>query len=183
MIDAGDIRDGSGFLDLGLDSILAVTWIRRLNTQFGTDASGDCRLCRRLLSARWWTGSPDASVRDLPASEAVKSVAAPAASGFAACSCGYRRSRRWFRHRLLLRRAKVRRSENERPAIAVIGMSGRFLQAPDLATFWDNIRTKRGCITEVPPDRWDIAAHYDPIRRLPARPIASGWVRSGVWIV
>ncbi len=37
MIGATDIRDGSGFLDLGLDSILAVTWIRRLNAAFGTE--------------------------------------------------------------------------------------------------------------------------------------------------
>ena len=37
MIPEAEIRDEAGFLDLGLDSILAVTWIRRLNTALGTD--------------------------------------------------------------------------------------------------------------------------------------------------
>ncbi|MCA1909372.1 MAG: SDR family NAD(P)-dependent oxidoreductase, partial [Magnetospirillum sp.] len=36
MIDSADIHDGSGFLELGLDSILAVTWLRKLNTLLGT---------------------------------------------------------------------------------------------------------------------------------------------------
>ncbi|GAB7536568.1 hypothetical protein BGC_27860 [Burkholderia sp. 3C] len=37
MIDAAEIRDGAKFLDLGLDSILAVTWLRRLNAQFSIE--------------------------------------------------------------------------------------------------------------------------------------------------
>jgi acyl carrier protein len=37
MIPAAEIRDGSGFLELGLDSILAVTWIRRINALFGVE--------------------------------------------------------------------------------------------------------------------------------------------------
>ncbi|MDN3720416.1 acyl carrier protein [Roseibium salinum] len=37
MIDVADIREGDSFLDLGLDSILAVTWIRNLNRKFNID--------------------------------------------------------------------------------------------------------------------------------------------------
>ncbi|MEU4800289.1 SDR family NAD(P)-dependent oxidoreductase [Streptomyces sp. NPDC023327] len=39
--------------------------------------------------------------------------------------------------------------------IAIIGVSGRYPQAPDLDTFWRNLRSARDCITEVPADRWD----------------------------
>lgn len=46
--------------------------------------------------------------------------------------------------------------------IAVVGMAGRFPQAPDLDAFWSNIAAGRNCVSEVPPERWDGAAWYDP---------------------
>ncbi len=39
--------------------------------------------------------------------------------------------------------------------VAVIGMSGRFPQAPDLETFWRNLEDARDSVTEIPRDRWD----------------------------
>ncbi|WP_330276270.1 SDR family NAD(P)-dependent oxidoreductase [Lentzea sp. NBC_00516] len=39
--------------------------------------------------------------------------------------------------------------------IAVIGMSGRFPQARDIAEFWQNLLDGRDCISEIPADRWD----------------------------
>ncbi|MFE7286222.1 SDR family NAD(P)-dependent oxidoreductase, partial [Streptomyces noursei] len=46
--------------------------------------------------------------------------------------------------------------------IAIIGMSGRYPQARNLEEFWDNLRQGRDCVTEVPADRWDAEALYDP---------------------
>ncbi|MCX7293775.1 SDR family NAD(P)-dependent oxidoreductase, partial [Janthinobacterium sp.] len=46
--------------------------------------------------------------------------------------------------------------------VAIIGLSGRFPQADDLEQLWDNLRQGRDCVTEVPADRWDMAAFYDP---------------------
>nr|WP_305119323.1 SDR family NAD(P)-dependent oxidoreductase [Tahibacter harae] len=49
--------------------------------------------------------------------------------------------------------------------IVVIGMSGRFPQADDLAAFWDNLVQGRDCIEEIPPSRWDWRAFDgDPTR-------------------
>ncbi|MEU3963152.1 SDR family NAD(P)-dependent oxidoreductase [Streptomyces buecherae] len=45
------------------------------------------------------------------------------------------------------------------PDIAIIGLAGRYPQAPDLDTFWDNLRDGRDSVTEVPADRWDHQAH------------------------
>lgn len=39
--------------------------------------------------------------------------------------------------------------------IAIIGMSGVFPQAPDVATFWDNLYQGKDCISEVPLSRWN----------------------------
>ncbi|WP_371657295.1 SDR family NAD(P)-dependent oxidoreductase [Streptomyces sp. NBC_00280] len=40
-------------------------------------------------------------------------------------------------------------------AIAVIGMSGRYPGAADLAEFWQNLVEGRDCVTEIPRERWD----------------------------
>ncbi|OEV11174.1 type I polyketide synthase, partial [Streptomyces nanshensis] len=48
--------------------------------------------------------------------------------------------------------------------VAVVGMSGRFPMADDLAEFWENLREGRDCIREVPSDRWDWREYYgDPV--------------------
>ncbi|QMU78255.1 SDR family NAD(P)-dependent oxidoreductase [Streptacidiphilus sp. PB12-B1b] len=51
--------------------------------------------------------------------------------------------------------------------IAVIGMGGRYPQAPDLRTFWRNLTEGRDCVTEIPQDRWDHRAYYDADRAKP----------------
>jgi amino acid adenylation domain-containing protein/FkbM family methyltransferase len=38
--------------------------------------------------------------------------------------------------------------------IAIVGMSGRFPQAANLEEFWENLRSGRNCIREIPPERW-----------------------------
>ncbi|PJN27395.1 beta-ketoacyl synthase [Streptomyces sp. CB02613] len=53
--------------------------------------------------------------------------------------------------------------------IAVIGMAGRFPDAPDLDAFWDNLADGRSSVREVPPERWDPREFYDPDRRAVGR--------------
>jgi polyketide synthase PksN len=46
--------------------------------------------------------------------------------------------------------------------IAVIGVSGRYPQARDLDEFWRNLAAGRDCVTEIPAERWDAEALFDP---------------------
>ena len=46
--------------------------------------------------------------------------------------------------------------------VAIIGMSGRFPDAPDLATFWRNLEQGVDSVREVPGERWRIEEHFDP---------------------
>ncbi|MFZ4790605.1 MAG: type I polyketide synthase [Candidatus Competibacteraceae bacterium] len=46
--------------------------------------------------------------------------------------------------------------------IAMIGMACRLPGGPDLATFWRTLVEGRDAIREVPPERWDLEALYDP---------------------
>ena len=46
--------------------------------------------------------------------------------------------------------------------IAIVGMAATLPGAPDLTTFWANLRAGRCAVTEVPVSRWDPAVHYRP---------------------
>ena len=46
--------------------------------------------------------------------------------------------------------------------VAVIGMGCRFPGAQDLGAFWRLLLAGTDAVTEVPSDRWDIDALYDP---------------------
>ncbi|PCE28606.1 hypothetical protein BWP39_00005, partial [Paraburkholderia acidicola] len=52
------------------------------------------------------------------------------------------------------------RSDAARGAVAIIGMSGRFPGAPDLAAFWQVLAEGRDCIEDIPADRWDWREYY-----------------------
>ena len=44
--------------------------------------------------------------------------------------------------------------------IAVIGLSGRYPQSRTLDEFWQNLKSGRDCITEIPQERWPLDAFY-----------------------
>ncbi|TVT86075.1 non-ribosomal peptide synthetase [Pseudomonas sp. H3(2019)] len=46
--------------------------------------------------------------------------------------------------------------------IAIVGMSGRFPDAPDIETFWNNLKQGHCAVHEVPSSRWDIERFYRP---------------------
>ncbi|MFF0838308.1 SDR family NAD(P)-dependent oxidoreductase, partial [Streptomyces sp. NPDC003344] len=45
--------------------------------------------------------------------------------------------------------------------IAIIGVSGRYPEAADLDEFWQNLRSGRDSVREVPADRWDRQRYAD----------------------
>jgi acyl transferase domain-containing protein/NAD(P)H-dependent flavin oxidoreductase YrpB (nitropropane dioxygenase family)/NADP-dependent 3-hydroxy acid dehydrogenase YdfG len=46
--------------------------------------------------------------------------------------------------------------------VAIVGMACLFPKADDLASYWSNIVSGVGCISEVPASRWDPAVYFDP---------------------
>uniref|UniRef100_UPI00190F2FA0 beta-ketoacyl [acyl carrier protein] synthase domain-containing protein n=1 Tax=Geminicoccus flavidas TaxID=2506407 RepID=UPI00190F2FA0 len=61
-----------------------------------------------------------------------------------------------------------------RTPIAVTGLACRYPGADDADGYWEQIATGRDAITEVPPERWDIDAWYDPDPDRPGK-ISSRW--------
>lgn len=48
--------------------------------------------------------------------------------------------------------------------VAIVGLSGRYPQAYDIAAFWENLKSGKDCIEEVPPERWDWNKYYSTDR-------------------
>jgi len=52
--------------------------------------------------------------------------------------------------------------EPQPDGIAVIGMGGYYPDAETVEEFWANLLAGRDSVTEVPPERWDVDALFDP---------------------
>lgn len=67
--------------------------------------------------------------------------------------------------------ARLKAAENsQREPIAIIGLGCRFPgDATDAESFWQLLRDGVDTVTEVPADRWDIDAYYDPDPEAPGK--------------
>ncbi|XOV79524.1 MAG: SDR family NAD(P)-dependent oxidoreductase [Aestuariibacter sp.] len=54
------------------------------------------------------------------------------------------------------------KENQEKDLIAVVGMSGRYPDAPDLDSYWNNIVKGKNSVIEIPESRWDVNRYYDP---------------------
>ncbi len=68
-------------------------------------------------------------------------------------------------------------------AIAIVGVGAVLPDAPNVASFWKNVKEGRYSISEVTPNRWDPALYYDPDHSAPDKTYSKigGWVREHVW--
>ena len=64
--------------------------------------------------------------------------------------------------------------------VAVVGLGAIMPDAEDAASFWENIKTGRYSISEVPEDRWNVHLYYDPNPTAVDKTYSKigGWVRN-----
>jgi len=167
-----------GFVELGLDSISGVTWVRAINQRYGTAIEATrvythptveqfARFVRDTLVQRAEAEAPAPVVA--PAAPAVaprafvESVAGTAATA-AMPLFDWPVLTSWRGHADTAATAPARQAANafgmHATEIAVIGMAGRFPMAKDVESFWDNIASGRNCISEIPLSRWDTRDYY-----------------------
>ena len=60
-------------------------------------------------------------------------------------------------------------SRSDVEPVAIVGIACRFPGAPDLQSFWRLLVNGVDAISEVPPDRWDVNALYDPDPAAPGK--------------
>ncbi|KAG9589893.1 hypothetical protein KCV01_g12059, partial [Aureobasidium melanogenum] len=149
---ASDIDAHAQFVDLGLDSIVGVTWVRRINETYGLQIEATRVYSHPTLAQM--TRHIDAQVRE------TTSAAVEAAVPVATVSEAVARREPSQRPQPIRRRPRGTARAAEPAAIAVIGMAGRFPQAADLDAFWANLASGRDCIDEVPSSRWSVDRYY-----------------------
>ena len=151
------------FVELGLDSFLAVQLMIAINKKYGTGLSNSklfdhptisrfsVFLQKELEAIRGASGLDFAS----QTSSAPVTTSAPVkvTGDIPVTKRDNRRGR------------KIERSfHRPEEKIAIIGMSGRYPKADDLRQYWDNLVAGRNCIVEVPRQRFDVDRYYDPDR-------------------
>ncbi len=144
-IPAAEIEDTVPFLEMGADSVMLVELIQAINRHYGLE----------LGIATLFSHS---SIRDLAnfLAAQIEMPAEPVAA-------------------LAEPRPASPKAASRRPAdqeIAVIGMSGRFPQADTLAEFWSLLQSGREAIGEIPRERWDGDAYYDPDPSAPGKSVS-----------
>ena len=74
-------------------------------------------------------------------------------------------------------------AEHESRAVAVVGLGAVLPDAPDVPSFWENIRSGRYSISEVDPTRWNPDLYYDADPKAPDKTysIIGGWVKDFHW--
>ncbi|HEU4887433.1 MAG TPA: SDR family NAD(P)-dependent oxidoreductase [Thermoanaerobaculia bacterium] len=165
-----DVEEHVQFVDLGLDSISGVTWVRKINEKYQTSIEATkvysyptlAQLSRYVKNEAEQHGTLAAVATPVPSSVIPVAVAAslPVAMKIAARPAADRRPT--WRTRAETDAGANPSSPGRPEPIAVIGMAGQFPQADNVDEFWQNIAQGRNCITQVPSARWDVNAYYQP---------------------
>ncbi|MEM7390914.1 MAG: type I polyketide synthase, partial [Verrucomicrobiota bacterium] len=184
-----EVADDISFIEMGLDSISSVTWVRKINTLYGLSMTATTiykyptlREFSDYVLGRLGDASP-ASTPPPPeppvaAAPPVESVPVPVTETKSNGSDNGDRflpvitSRRKNRRSSPSREPEVRQPEpktTQRPAVAVIGMAGQFPGAEHLDRFWENIAEGRNGISDVPAERWPMDRYYDPEPGVPGK--------------
>ena len=169
-----EIDDNAQFIDLGLDSISGVTWVRKINETYGASIEATriysyptlIQLGRyvreeagKLGTLPMQTVLPTAETTSAPIRPAPAAVLAPRSP---VAKLASRRGRKALR---LAPNATARSTQS----VAIIGMAGQFPQARNVDEFWQNLSQGRNCITSVPLQRWDMAAYYQRGEPVPGK--------------
>jgi 3-oxoacyl-(acyl-carrier-protein) synthase/acyl carrier protein len=168
------IDDDDQFVHLGLDSISGVTWMRRINQDFGT--SYEATMIYSYPTIRELAAFLQSELKTAHAPVAAPIELLAIAPSSAASTVPYRAHDKTHAPRLAPRKAMAAVAPaHDDDRIAIIGMSGRYPQARNLDEYWKNLETGKDCIVEVPATRWDIDRYYDADPRTKDK-MASRWL-------
>lgn len=151
----------TSFAELGVDSILGVELVKRINRRFSIDMPAT-----DLFDAPSVAALSDHIARTYrlpePADRAPDGVLEPVATPVAAAPLT-------LEIKSPVAAGARRTAPSTRADIAVVGMAGRFPGAADVDAFYENLAAGRCSVTTVPADRWDVDAVFDPTPQVPGR--------------
>ncbi len=164
-----EIDAGKSFIDLGLDSIVGVEWVKVINKELGLEVPStkiyDYSTINALASflAKELGDMPVQPDREISFNSPVTPIpsAAPVSSAtFTTASVPLLNAFPQLERRIY---CKQTTGNNAFPddKIAIVGMSGRYPQASNLNRYWENLVQGKNSIVEIPASRWDINRYYD----------------------
>jgi thioester reductase-like protein len=146
-----DIRPERSFSEYGVDSILAVKIVERINTRFGLSLKSTVLFDHPSVRALARHAAAQGARTQVEAPTPTAPVEPPSLAPRPAVT------------------SAPRPAPGQPIDIAVIGMSGRFPGARDYRELWANLAAGRDSVTEVPPERWNLADHYQPWPPVPGK--------------
>ncbi|MBR7879853.1 type I polyketide synthase [Bacillus velezensis] len=150
------------FIDLGMDSITGLEWIKAVNKRYGTDCNVtkvyDYPTIRQFADF----------LRTQPSVRGRKKQTVPVRPKPLTQQHAPQEKTPAEPERLTVQKepepvqAKREPKDEIADAIAIVGMSGKYPDAPDLKTYWDNLARAKNAIRDIPLSRWDVNKYYDP---------------------
>jgi acyl transferase domain-containing protein/enoyl-CoA hydratase/carnithine racemase/acyl carrier protein len=180
-MDADEIDGDEQFVDLGLDSITGVTWIRKINEAYGLKLEATRvysyptlgQMSRHVREEAEKQGTLAKAVAPTAAAAPAKPAVAPPALKkqsqplpqaprvLARSTGSAERVLASLRQQSTGKTTRAIAVSKGTEPIAVIGIAGQFPMAQDVAGYWKNLAEGRNCISEVPAERWDMDALYE----------------------
>ena len=153
-----EIDEDSQFVDLGLDSIIGVTWIRKINEKYKISINATKIYSHpNLTEFSSYVKAEAEKNGTLPVQE--KQVNQDNNSiKVQSIDTSIPRLEKLSSQRDLLESKSDISSKSD--SIAIIGMAGQFPEAKNIEVFWQNIAEGKNCIKEIPRKRWDIDKYY-----------------------
>ena len=185
---AENIDEDMEFINLGMDSITGVTWVRKINEKYKTSIEAtkvysyptlnefSVYIKEKAEEAGGYLSKPVASKqKQTHKTEAsISSISLPKLN----------RGVDFELKKLTSLRKTLKKSSNvvksfvqKEPRIAVIGVAGQFPKAKNVDAFWNNIAQGVNCISEVPEDRWNNDLYYEKGEPVPGK-TNSKWMGS-----
>ncbi len=181
------------FIDMGLDSITAVTWIRAINKHYGLSVGATkvysyptlAEFYQYLLKLVAEQGSVAASANipgpeDNPSIELVEQQACDDLTEpvlvytwplTRATGQPQEATQPVQTEALPAQQPQQADTKAATQSIAIIGMAGQFPKAENIGQFWQNLLQGRECISDIPATRWAIDEYYDPDRNVPGKTV------------
>lgn len=155
------------FIDIGMDSITGLEWIKAVNKQYGTSFTvtrvydyPTIRDFAEMLKSELGTHL-DRKIEHTDSFEAAQQK--PAASSHPKPA---ERPLQPVQHPIKKEHEKKTvpvLQDRPEDAIAIVGMSGRYPGARNVREYWDNLVHARNAIRDIPTSRWDVDKYYDPV--------------------
>ncbi|MBC9915647.1 SDR family NAD(P)-dependent oxidoreductase [Chitinophaga varians] len=150
-MEEAELDESRPFVELGLDSITGVTFIRKINEKYKTAINATKVYSYPNLAQFSLFVKEEAEKHGTLPADSMPEPQAPVDKPETVAPQNPRTASN-----------TAAPAKHTTEAIAVIGMAGQFPEANDVEAFWQNIAAGKNCIREVPAGRWDMDKYYQP---------------------